>query len=131
MAKSAGFGDIVSDSAGTAAMSHYRIFGDLKEVIEENGLSVHGHIPEMISRESLGEFDLIIVMTEFHRRDINERFPGYEDKVFLLSEYAGEGQKDVTDPIGRGIEVYRQTFKEIKEYMNKLIEEVKDEFEKD
>jgi protein-tyrosine-phosphatase len=48
-----------------------------------------------------------------------------------LSEYAGEGQKDVTDPIGKGIEVYRQTFKEIKEYMNKLIEEVKDEFEKD
>jgi protein-tyrosine phosphatase len=125
MARGTELENIESDSAGTAAMSHYRVFGDLKEVIEENGLSADGHVPKMISRFIIEESDLVVVMTESHRKNIMERFPGCDDKVFLLSEFAGEGRKDVTDPIGRGIEVYRQTFNEIKEYMNKVIERLK------
>ncbi|MEA3506738.1 MAG: low molecular weight protein arginine phosphatase [Elusimicrobiota bacterium] len=114
--------NIESDSSGTAAMPHYRVFGDLKEVIEENGLSADGHVPRMVSSKIMEESDLIIVMTEAHRKNIMERFTGCKDKIFLLSEFAGEDSKDITDPIGKGIDVYRQTFNEIKEYMNKVIE---------
>ncbi|MBN2406546.1 MAG: low molecular weight protein arginine phosphatase [Elusimicrobia bacterium] len=115
------------DSAGTAAMPYYAIVGDLRTVMDENGINYTGHIPQMIDRDILESSDLILVMTKGHKSDIEYRFPAYGGKVYLLSEYAEGRRKDIPDPIGMGVESYRETFKMIRFYVEELIERLKNE----
>ena len=58
------------NSAGTAAMPHYIIFGDLEDVMNENELNYHGHSPTMINEDILKETDIALVMTCFHKEEI-------------------------------------------------------------
>ena len=127
MLKDAEIDDIEVGSAGTAAMPHYSIFGELAEVFEENGLEYTDHTPTMINRKILKESDLLLVMTKNHKKYINKWFPGYEEKVYLLTEFSGAGKDDVKDPIGQGIEAYREAYEEIKENLEKIIEKLTDE----
>jgi len=119
--------EIDTDSAGTAAMPHYTIFGDLQLVMEENGIDYRGHIPTLVSKDVLENTDLVLVMTKGHKEEINSRFPEYIEKVYMLSEYAGDGEKDIADPIGMGADAYRKAFGEIKYYLEKIVEKIKDE----
>src|SRR3989339_972981 len=119
------------DSAGTAAMPYYAILGVLKEVMDEHRVDYSGHIPKMIDREILESADYVVVMTEGHREDINFAFPGFEGKLFLLSELAVGEKKDIPDPIGLGVESYRNTFKIINKYAVKFLERLLKDAEKD
>lgn len=122
--------DIEVDSAGVAAMPYYEIFGDLKEVMDENKIDYSGHVPRMIDKSIVGNSDVILVMTGAHKQEVDYRFPRDKDKVFLLSEYADGAREDIVDPIGLGKEAYRKSFKEISVYLKKLAEKLSYEFEK-
>ncbi len=113
------------NSAGTAAMPHYTIFGDLKEVMNENKLDFHEHSPTLLNEDILKETNLALVMTRFHKEDINRRFPFYKDKVFLLSDYANGLDSDIEDPIGRGKDAYEKSYKIIYRYLEKIVKKLK------
>ncbi|MGM0441773.1 MAG: low molecular weight protein arginine phosphatase [Elusimicrobiota bacterium] len=129
MAKNYGLKNFKIQSAGTAAMPHYSIFGDLARVMEENELDYSDHTPTRINEEIMKSSDLVLVMTQKHKNFLSRAF-GYEEKTFLLTEFSGRGRHDITDPIGRGLEAYRKAFKEIKENLKDIIERMQDEFEK-
>lgn len=116
--------NIEVDSAGTHAMPYYSIFGDLKDVMDENEIDYSGHMPKMIDKNIIKSSDLVFVMTEAHKEEINHRFRHYKNKVFLLSEYVNGKGKDISDPIGMGKEAYRESFKEISRYLEKLVEKL-------
>ena len=44
--------------------------------------------------------------------------------LFLLSKYVNGKGKDISDPIGMGKEAYRESFKEISRYLEKLVEKL-------
>jgi protein-tyrosine-phosphatase len=46
-------------------------------------------------------------MENEHRENISDQFPHVQKKVLMLSEFAGE-KGDVSDPIDKEIETYRQ-----------------------
>ena len=113
------------NSAGTAAMPHYTIFGDLEEVMNENGLDFHGHSPTLLNEDILKETDLALVMTCFHKEEINRRFSHYKDKVFLLSGYVDGVDKDIDDPLGQGKDAYERTYNIIERYLERLVDKLK------
>lgn len=130
MVKLAQLEGIGADSAGTAAMPHYAIIGDLKVVMDENKIDYSGHRPRMISGGIIKNTDLVLTMTESQKEEIRYKFPEYRDKVLLLSEFAVGSIEDVEDPIGLGKEAYVRAYKQIDFYLEKIAEKFKDEFRK-
>ncbi len=120
---------IIIDSAGTAAMPNYAIIGDLKVVMDEEGIDYSGHAPRMISKKIVKTTDLMLTMTSSHKEQIKYMYPEYREKIFLLSEYADGNEKDILDPIGLGKDTYRKAFKEIGGYLEKLMEKLNEELE--
>ena len=81
----------------------------------------------MIDENILNTSGIVLVMTSDHKEEINLKFPGYENKVFLLSEYTEGAKTDIPDPIGMGKDAYRESFRIIKYYTQELIERLKNE----
>jgi protein-tyrosine phosphatase len=50
-------------------------------------------------------------MARHHRARVDEL--GGEGRVFVLGEYAGRGDDEVSDPFGGDLEVYRDTCQEL------------------
>lgn len=102
--------------------------------LEENGATyVEDHLLE--------EADLILTMTEGHRIMIEDRKPSgyYRDKLFTLKEYTRdckeksrdpedreetEDHLDIGDPYGGSLEVYQESFREIYEEIQVLLEKI-------
>lgn len=80
----------------------------------EFGADLKNHISRQITKELLENSDIILTMTEAHKKSLPQGL-----NVKTLAEFANESG-DVADPYGCGIEVYRQTAKQI----NKLIEKL-------
>ena len=125
--KANGLENIMADSAGIAAMPHYAIVGDLKDVMDEKGIDYSGHQAKMINQHLVQESRLLLVMTKSHKDYLITKFSNMADKVMLLREYAIDDQKDIIDPIGLGKDAYRQAFQEIEICVKELIRKLKDE----
>ncbi len=80
----------------------------------ELGADIQNHIPRPITKELLENSDIILTMTKAHKNSLPQGL-----NVKTLAEVAGESG-DVADPYGCGMEVYRQTAKQIKELIEKL-----------
>jgi len=107
-------------SAGISANPSYRIFGGLAEILDENGIPYKNHVSTQVTKQILDEFSVVLCMENRHAEHIKERFPFAADKVFLLTEYAGESG-EITDPIGLDKEFYQKTFDIINALVVKII----------
>lgn len=96
----AGLGLQVS-SCGVAAEGYYEVPEPVRRLLTGHGVPAFEHRPRLITRELLKAADLALVMTEAHREHIAELFPEFGSKVRLFCDYAGLGEKDVADPMGR------------------------------
>lgn len=65
----------------------------------------------------LDQADLILVMTEDHRRSIFYYGMGYLPKVFLLSELSG-AHEDISDPYGQDRDAYVRVLNTIETFLN-------------
>ena len=68
-------------------------------------------------------YDIILCMTMQHKRNVLELFPKLFGKVFTLKEYVNSNEvyKDIDDPWGLNLQVYKDCAKVIVENIDKLI----------
>ena len=79
------------------------------DACKELGLDITDHKSTGLTRTSLEEASVVFCMTESHRALINMYFDlpqGYP--IFLMREFVEEGSKELPDPYGQDIEVYRE-----------------------
>ncbi len=117
-AKSAG----IYAAGGSAASSQTEL------VLKELGIHID-HASSPLTEELLEWADLVLTMTESHKKMIGREYPQTLDKLFTLKEYTGGGGtagKDVSDPFGGSAQVYRQTRKEIEAEVDRLIEKLEE-----
>ena len=98
-------------SAGTGAWDGAPASEGAYLVGLEKGLDLSGHRARLLTRELVDEADLILTMARHHRARVDEL--GGEGKVFVLGEYAGKGDDEVSDPFGGDLTVYRDTAQEL------------------
>jgi len=88
---------------------------DAKLVMKEKGiiLSEDSVSIDLKKRpELIGQADLILTLTEKHKKDILEYNTSKDNEVFTLREFAGENG-DIEDPSMKGIEGFRKSRDEI------------------
>jgi len=102
-------GKVSAYSAGISAMDGDKASQNSIEACEELALDISDHRSSGLTRTSLQEAAAVFCMTESHRALLNMYFElpqGYP--VYLMREFVEGGSKELPDPFGQDIEVYRE-----------------------
>lgn len=75
-------------------------------VMAEKGIDISDHRATQLTADTVEKAELILTMTEGHRKILTTLFPSAKEKTHTLSEFAGENG-DIADPFGGDIETYR------------------------
>lgn len=105
-------------SAGVRGLDSQPPSAYSREMMEERGIDISDHRSHDLTREDVGEADLILTMERGQAEAISLEFPPHAHKVHLLSEMIGR-HYDIRDPYGSPLYEYRQCAAEIE----RLIEE--------
>ena len=113
---------VEASSAGIEGNPEYKIYGYLAKLMTAKGIDYSRHKSRKITTINPADYDLIIVMEQFHKNYISRAYPGSKEKVKLLTELAGEGKIDIPDPLNRPDEVYDKVFEDINRCVAKIQE---------
>lgn len=114
-------------SAGISAVKGIEVNDKVKSVMEELNIDLSNHSSQNVEEVDLSQQDLIITMSRKHSRALVLDHPDLADKIFTLKELNEKENngKDIEDPFGLSIEVYRETRDEIKKNLNFLLKNLK------
>ena len=104
-------------SAGVAASVGSKASHDTLKVLEERGITFADFRSQQVDEILLRDADAVFAMTESHLCYLEEDFPEFADKFYLVCDFVdlpGKGVGcDVPDPIGMGGKAYEQVAKVI------------------
>lgn len=96
-------------SAGTSAIEGLPAGTNAQQVVREHGGSVERHKTALLDRAAIEWADLILVMEYKHYETTLQIDPEAVVKTFLLREFGRKTKYTaVPDPVGQGIDAYRQ-----------------------
>lgn len=96
-------------SAGTCAFPGEEASPGAIEAVAETLIDLSGHRSQPLTAGLVGEARVIVALTRNHRDEILERFPEAAQRVFLLRSFDPRAEgKDIADPIGGTLGVYRR-----------------------
>lgn len=119
-------------SAGVFAQDKMPANENAVEALREHNIdSVHSS--QVITNELLTWAHIVLTMTEGHKQIVEESYPHYKEKVYTLIEYATNPEshksetsmnRDVADPFGGNLEVYKKTLVEMEQYIDCLVKKI-------
>jgi protein-tyrosine phosphatase len=107
-------------SAGVSAAPGCPPSPEAVEVLKTRGIDLRGHESQPITLRLLSQADRVFTMTRGHRDALLREFPEAAPRVSLLSR---DGS-DVNDPIGAGLEEYRQCARQIEQHLRSIMNEI-------
>jgi protein-tyrosine phosphatase len=119
--------NIKSYSAGLSIMEGSRTSKNAVLVVKENyNLDLGGRRAVQLTEKHLHEADLVLTMTGRIKNVLKDYYPSCKNKIHTLNEYVGING-DINDPYGGSVDVYRETFQNLKNsiflLLNKLEED--------
>jgi protein-tyrosine-phosphatase len=116
-------------SAGTASRDGMPAAPGAVAVLAERGIDLSRHRAQSLTAEMIEASDIIVVMENAHRDEIEELAPGAAQRVIIFGELEpGRGDPEVADPIGGDEGVYRGTRDELERLVGLLIDYLEVEF---
>lgn len=110
-------------SAGVFAIDGYQASPNAVEALKEKGISSH-HRSSSLTPELADWATIILTMTNQHKQSVIDLYPHAGRKTYTLSEYVSdqeEGIRDISDPFGGPLHMYRQTLSDLEPLIEKLI----------
>ncbi len=111
-------------SAGIAAAENFPASREAIDVLQEYNIDLSQHLSQQVEMHMVENSNLILTMTSRHRSAINQACPVAADRTFLLDK----SERDVPDPIGQGVEAYKNCVREIEMNVRMWVDEL---FEKE
>ncbi len=102
-------------SAGTHATNDSGASHNTQLLLNEENVTCCQHQPRQITKKIINNNDLILVMENIHKYNINQISPESRGKVFLLGHW---GINEIADPYQHSLEYFR----DIKKLINQGIE---------
>ncbi len=105
-------------SAGLAVFGNQSASPQAIKVMREMNYDISDHVSTQLTQEMVQEADLILTMTQDHKKQILVLEPKAEGKTYSLLEFSSEEENekdlDISDPFGAPVEVYKKTAQELK-----------------
>lgn len=108
-------------SCGVAAEPWYKVPESARRQLSLRGVPPFEHKARLATREPLRWADLVLTMTAAQRDHLLDLYPEFGAKVRLFQEYAGRGEEDVADPMGRSEEVFAACLAVIERSLDDLL----------
>jgi protein-tyrosine-phosphatase len=106
--------DFSVSSAGVSSVDGWNATPEAVEVMEGKGIDISGHSARQVTGEMVDAADLILTMTERHKKLLKNDYPQVDGKIFTLKEFAGTGI-DIEDPYFTSKGFYEMILGEIEE----------------
>lgn len=103
-------------SAGVAASEGSLASRETVTILEAQGAALENFGSRMVSEEILQEASHVFCLTRGHLEVLEDHFPEFEKKFYLVTEFAEiEGQvgRDISDPIGCGRRAYEEVAQQL------------------
>jgi protein-tyrosine phosphatase len=105
-------------SAGVAAYGGGPAAAEAAAAAAEWGADLSGHRSRPVNPQLLAAADAVVAMTRGHAHALSARYPGVGPAPTLLG-----GEADLDDPIGAGLDVYRECARAIAGHLQRLLPE--------
>ena len=125
--KNRNLSEVEVKSAGIFAVDGSLASPNAQKVMDEQSIK-HDHQASSLTESLVSWSDYILTMTRGHKASILSLYPDAYTKVFTIKEFSRmDGPQDISDPFGGNVEVYRETFQELKEIMEKVVQRLEQE----
>lgn len=94
------------ESAGIAALIGRPADSTAQELMRERGLDIAAHRARQLTSDMATRFELILVMEEGHRREVEALAPACRGRVQRLGRF---GNFDIADPYRQGREAFERS----------------------
>jgi protein-tyrosine phosphatase len=114
-------------SAGAYAVHGSKTSTNSAEVVFRSlGTDISDRFAVQLNENHMKEADLVLTMTEGIRRLLASEYPKYGYKVCTINGYVGV-KGDIIDPYGGSIEVYKNTYSQLKDSIELLLAKLKED----
>ena len=113
-----------TDSAGIGAFPGSPPPEEMIALMKGEGVDISKHRSAPLTPPMLQGADLALTMTKKQRDAIVKKVPPLAKKIVVLKEHVGL-KGDIADPIGGSAKVYEKVLAEVKEAVEKLVEQLK------
>lgn len=120
--------NIEACSAGLASFGKESAASQAIEAMKDMNIDISDHLSTQLTQEMIQKADLILTMTTDHKRQIQIVDPKARDKVHTLLEFALGEEKDISDPFGMSVEVYKKTAQELKSAIEEAFPQITKKF---
>jgi protein-tyrosine-phosphatase len=110
---------ITVSSAGLAAANGEPASLGAYKAMARRSLMLQQHSSRRITVTMLQEADLILTMSPSHRQALLALAPEKRDKIYTLSQYAGENGA-ISDPYGGGDAIYEACAQQLEKLLRKI-----------
>lgn len=119
--------DIQVGSAGVGAIPGHLACEHSIDVMAELGIDIRHYRSRPLTQDLVRKADFIFAMTYHHLDSILMIYPQAAEKTFLLREFEPNtpiSEREISDPIGQSLSVYRKCRDQIKAALGRVLEEV-------
>ncbi len=109
---SAGLGVLVGKGADSKSLA----------LAQENGLDIDQHVAQQLNESLVQQADLILVMENFQKKEIENRFPFSRGKVFTIGHWQGF---EISDPYKKDENAFRKSWELIQSGLKDWIEKIR------
>jgi protein-tyrosine phosphatase len=110
---------LVVQSAGVHAQRGMRAAREAVDTVKSLGADLSSHFSQPAGLDVLRRADVIYTMTDAHRDEILRVYPGGMHKTFRI-----DPEGDVPDPIGAGLQAYREVAQRLTELLKDRLNEL-------
>ena len=117
-------GDFEALSAGLAAVDGQPPSAHAVTAMKELGLDISAQRSALVTSETMEGVHYIFGLASGHVDNLIRLFPQAREKIFLLREFVEKlpaGDKDIADPIGGDLEIYKACRNQIKQGVESII----------
>lgn len=120
--------DYLISSCGIYAMTGDKATKNAIQAMREYNVDLENHRATNIRDIDIENYDVILCMTTLHKINVLSMYPKLEGKVFTLKEFVDSSTKykDIDDPWGLDLKVYRECAEEIVENVDKTLKKLEE-----
>lgn len=88
---------------------------------QELGVDLHNHASQHAQPSVMEKATWIVVFDNINRRALHARYPHLADRVVLLGRHAERSVRNIADPDGQDIQVFRDTYRQIDDCLSRFL----------
>jgi len=125
-----GLDGVTSSSCGVYAIGNSKAsMNAVLTLMNEIDVNIAGRRAVQLTAEHIAEARYVLTMTSGIKKLLAENFPEFKDKIFTINEFA-ELPGEVADPYGGNIELYKNTFTQLRQCIRNILMKLKQEIQK-